>query len=241
MSCAEENQTDYVSPRQLSRRFGPVLAAVGLHLALFVAALVDVANPATSEPPPPEAKAVSVSLFSMNSDVSAASADISGPASAVDALQQRLASAEGGSTPSLDAPAARGSLDELFGPMASGAPSPARGAAEAAGSARAGDPRDQVSLVRPGGLRGSGDGPCWRRPERPLPVVMQVMLDEAGGVIGRPRVLRKASPAAEAQAWRAMAGCAPYVAVTAGRYRALELDFAGGRDWVRPAGFVDVR
>lgn len=70
---------------------------------------------------------------------------------------------------------------------------------------------------------------------------MLVMLDERGAVVGTPRLTRRSGAMAEAQAWRALAGCAPYAAARAGRYRAVELDFAAEGDWVRPAGFIEVR
>jgi hypothetical protein len=151
----------------------------------------------------------------------------------------------------------RTSLTDLFGPenstAAAAAPSGAA-AGEPTGRVRTGlvgDPGAQIS----GGRRNVAVGPdgqvppCWRQPSQRVPVRMSIILDQKGGLIGPPEIVRarnarsdEVQRAAETVAMRAMAGCAPFtLASAAGRYRTFELDFSKDRDWMRPTGMVELR
>lgn len=217
-----------------------VLVAVALHLALYWLALPTEGRPTLDSWVDEPTGAMSVSLVGPSFEV------ISGSTAAartkvIEALGRRLAAGEGGEDPAEQA-SQTGDLDALFGPQESIATrSTATGRSEALtqgpeGTGRARDPRDQVSLARP-----SGRGVCWRRPAERLSVKMTIMVDDDGGLVGVPRVTRSGNALAEAQAWRAMAGCAPYAAAKAGRYRTLELDFGAGEAWTRPGKFVEIR
>lgn len=173
-----------------------------------------------------------------------------------EALAQALAQ---GSMSEMRVPPARQmstNLSDLFGeaPKASSAASSAATAAPAGGVVRTGlvgDPGAQIS----GGRRNVSVGPdgqilpCWRQPEQRVAVKISIILDQQGGLIGPPEIVRSrtvpndaAQRAAEAIAMRAMAGCAPFsLASAAGKYRSFELDFSKDRNWIQPTGLIDVR
>jgi hypothetical protein len=149
----------------------------------------------------------------------------------------------------------RTSLSDLFGPSATPSSAPSA-AAQGTTNGRVrtglvGDPGAQIS----GGRRNVAVGPdgqippCWRQPDQRVPVRISIILDNQGGLIGPPEIVRPRNArsdgdqrAAEAVAMRAMAGCAPFsLASVAGKYRSFELDFSRDRDWIRPTGLIDVR
>lgn len=189
---------------------------------------------------------MSVSLLAGKRSATVNAPPVASTQSALDALRRSMGPSQSERGPA-EGRSQVGDLDALFGPEASDDDKASRSAgAEAAGSAAGGgralDPRDQVSVSRaPSGGLGGEREPCWKRPGSRLPVVMMVMLNERGELVGVPRVVQRNGAFAEAQAWRAMAGCAPYAAARAGRYRTVELDFAGDEDWIRPTGFIDIR
>ena len=114
------------------------------------------------------------------------------------------------------------SLSDFFGNSAgrSGEAAPAsaqadlnRLAQQAAG--QLGDPRAQASVPHQPQFDKEGKAlPCWRQPDRPIPVKVIVVLDARGVMVGRPVIDR--APGApggaidEQEAMRAMAGCSPY-------------------------------
>lgn len=217
------------------KRWGAVFAAAAIHAALYGVIVATGAPSLKTLPLPPEGEAISVNLVGFSAPSSAGGGSPAA-ASELDSLQHRLAQGDGGA--GAPSESARGSLSDLLGPPARDGP---RGAGT--GVIRGGDARDQISLVGRGGPRvplPEGQ-PCWRKPAAPLPVVMQVLLDDRDRLVGRPRLLRGGGGAAEEQAWRALAGCAPYVAAAPGRYRAFELDFARAAGWITPAGAIEVR
>ncbi len=208
-------------------RGASLLAAVALHGVALLAFFLEPPPQTESPPLPPEVGGISATIVNLSFDGPEGAAATSQP---LETLYERLAAATPTAAPGGDRPST--SLDDLFG----GVSSPASNAGGAAGAnVRAGDPRDQVSIPR---ARGGGQ-PCWRRAPQPLAVTMRILVDEQGNLVGRPRIVRSRYPEAEAQAWRAMAGCAPYSALPAGRYRALDLDFsAPPSSWIKAAGDV---
>ena len=150
------------------------------------------------------------------------------------------------------------SLSDIFGERdapRSGPAAPETSAmtSQMAASGRSGDPGAQVSLAANRGLRtglapGGQIPPCWRRTERPVPVKMIIVIDDQGAMVGRPRIVREgamrpdqARIADEAEAMRAIAGCAPFsLATSPGMYRSLQLDFAAGASWTTFGGMVRV-
>ena len=147
------------------------------------------------------------------------------------------------------------SLSDLFGPTGESSAAPSAAASgEVNGRVRpglVGDPGAQIS----GGRRNVKVGPdgqippCWRPADRRVPVRIAIILDQKGGLIGPPEIIRgrnshadDAQRAAETIAMRAMAGCAPFsLASAAGRYRTFELDFSKDQDWIRPTGSIELR
>lgn len=238
--------------RKLQRRRERAIA-VGLTLSVYSALFFFLTRPS---PVPPFrgtdfGERVSLALVGMGKAASATS-----QSDPLEALAQDIARSSTAPLPTA-APEqrARTSLSDLFGPesKAAAAPSAAAGG-EPNGRVRTGligDPGAQIS----GGRRNVAVGPdgqippCWRQPERRVPVRISIILDQKGGMIGPPEILRArnarnddAQRAAETIAMRAMAGCAPFtLASAAGSYRTFELDFSRERDWIRPTGLVELR
>jgi len=131
-------------------------------------------------------------------------------------------------------------LSDLLGPAspreASGGGKPGiAGTSGGSGDAKPGfDYGAQASVGRRRAGTGAGQvGPCWGRPERPVPVVMAILLDQDGALVGRPRIVRSGErpgdPRAaeyERTAMRAMAGCAPFSLAPPGVYEAYRIDFS---------------
>lgn len=106
-----------------------------------------------------------------------------------------------------------------------------------------GDPRAQASTPRT--LRFDANGqalPCWSKPEQPLDVRINVMLDPRGVMVGRPQVASAVNRDAERAALRAMAGCSPYHPPTvAGLYQVVELDFSRSDNWMKPLAVREIQ
>lgn len=244
VSCSLDMKRIRRVPQRLALQGASVFVVLLLHLALYWLAYGARRDPVFNLPQEGGPPTMTVALMGRPGNQREGATADSPVRSPLEAMRERLTAA-GGSIPLSEPPSLTGDLDSLFGPRQTegGAARAAAGSGAGEGTGRAGDPRDQVSLA-PGQFGSSSSGqaaPCWRKPAAPTLVRMVVMVDDRGAVVGTPRLTRRGGAIAEAQAWRAMAGCAPYAAARAGRYRAIELDFAGGADWVRPAGFVEIR
>ncbi|MDO8297679.1 MAG: hypothetical protein Q7T19_14710 [Caulobacter sp.] len=186
--------------------------------------------------PEPDGPTFAVDLIDSTGGGSSKPSLVPSRESAVEALRRRLTAAATDQAPLFDRRAS--SLSDILGESAGAAePGPAAPVAS-----RGGNPGDQASIAR---RLGDPSRPCWRIPARPLPVRMRILLAADGSLAGSPTPIRPAhgtnNAAAERDAMRAMAGCAPYVAAAPGRYRAIDLDFSRRVDIAVPAGFVEVR
>lgn len=217
-----------------------VVAAAAVHLLAGLAIAGLSPQPRFEDwPDGADGTEISVSLHApdgrVRSPVSAAAA-----ASPLDSMLEDLAATEPARAQgngALDNPGA--SLSDLFGDAATtpGGGSGQGGARDSAGEsgAKAGfDYGAQASVPRRRPGAGEGPvGPCWGRPERPVPVVMAILLDKDGVLVGRPRIIRAGDgpgdPRAadyERTAMRAMAGCAPFSLAPPGVYEAYRIDFS---------------
>lgn len=224
-----------MTPRLFSNWFAG-LCAIALHAIL--ACILMITGPVTPpvREPWPDGSTFAVDLIDSTGGGFSQPSIVPPRESAVETLRRHLAAATTDPAPLSDRRAS--SLSDILGESARAAePGP-----DAPVASRGGNPGDQASIAR---RLGDPSRPCWRIPARPLPVRMRILLAADGSLVGSPTPIRPArgtnNAAAERDAMRAMAGCAPYVAAAPGRYRAVELDFSRRVDIAVPAGFVEVR
>lgn len=217
------------------------LVALTVHLLAAVAIAGLSSQPRFEDwPDGADGAEISVSLHDLDGRVRRPTSSAATAASPLDAMLDSLVSTGSAQTRgegALDTPGAP--LSELFGdaaatPEGGGGQGTARDSGGESGAKPGFDYGAQASVPRRRPGAGGGPvGPCWGRPERPVPVIMAILLDKDGVLVGRPRIIRAGDgpgdPRAadyERTAMRAMAGCAPFSLAPPGVYEAYRIDFS---------------
>lgn len=216
------------------------LLALAVHLAAGVA-IVGLAPKERFEdwPDGSGGSEVVISLHDADGRVRGPQPPAAATASPLDALRDSLAASQAPQAAGAGAGTPESSLSELFGESAKASPAGgSQGGARDSGGGSGARPgfdygaQASVPRRRPGAGEGPV-GPCWGRPERPVPVIMAILLDKDGVLVGRPRIIKvgdgPGDPRAadyERTAMRAMAGCAPFSLAPPGVYEAYRIDFS---------------